>query len=188
LIKGMTDESKRYVSSVVKLDSDWVEQNFNENFLRCVRELPEKCKRTFIEIPAGDQDTEVKEDAKDKYVLSIPVRFQQPGDGRSCAPGSLASAMHYLGYNEMAVDVWTYGRMIVNDEVPGQIYRLLQSIVDRIFSGKSVSNIHAAFRQCYQPRKVEIGMPKNTFFASVTPESIYWVIITCDCLCRRIYF
>ena len=42
---GLTQASKSYVGTTVRLETDWVEENFSAEFLKCVRELPGKCKK-----------------------------------------------------------------------------------------------------------------------------------------------
>jgi len=121
---------KNNICSFVNLDSDWVDQNFEKNFIELVKEEAKKGNKRYKRLPAGCTRG-VRSDIH--HVDEAPIiMYEQLSGERSCVLKATGSALYYLGGKKMASDVfnrshqgeyWLYNLEYVKSVIKRERYR-----------------------------------------------------------------
>jgi hypothetical protein len=98
----------------LRLENDWVDENFEEDFLSSLKEEGQR-KRMFNKIPPGNARSEPAIVPDSLIDPAAPKICFHQDMNKTCVTDSLASALFFLGELGLAGDVHKYGRSITNN-------------------------------------------------------------------------
>jgi hypothetical protein len=117
---GYTNDTKEYIL----LTTEWVEKNFDHNFLIQVKNRSGD-NNAFVSIPPGDSRSHSK-----TIITGGPrIHYKQKEGERTCMVYAAASALHYLGWTNVAAWAYNQTKHYIND--PNAFHKFVQELRKR---------------------------------------------------------
>jgi len=130
---------------IVELHESWIVDNFSEDQIKYFREIAEDEYKHFCNLPVED----IIEVHPTMDISSNPIIRYKNDDNGICAFAAFASALHYLGYYDQALEIMTLSQK-ANEDCKIK-FNSLQSIIQLIDSKKTFKT----FRKKYQNKKIK---------------------------------
>ena len=141
-----------------RLENEWVTKHWDKKFLELVQNKA-NCNYKYVHVPIGNcHEVVPKED-----ISQNPLVFYTQRGENTCVFSSFASALHFNGYLDEAIEVFEFGRQFVNNQFE-YTYKAPQELVYFIQRNKK---IFKHFNRVFEVKKIRSShnliLNKNDF-------------------------
>lgn len=152
------------------LEIDWLEENFDEEFLELVKKKSKRDRRKYIKLPIGKAKPLSSPQCN---VRNPKMKYLQNGKD-NCVFASMASALYYMNYTNLANLIWMFSEEFAKTQYSNDTYGQVLSTANlRIGKFKDV-----AFNKKYQ--LIRIRSPDKFDLietAKMNPNILYHVVL-----------
>ncbi len=157
----------------IVLEREWVLENFSEKFIQLVKDKAEQEHDKFVKLPIG-KATPVT--LSPKCIHGNPkVMYLQNGKD-NCVFASMASALSYMGFVDLAYKVFMFGNSFMENDYYKH-YDKSMGILQR-----QISNFQCyKFNRLYQVQRIKHASQFNLLkVATTNPKHLYHVVLRGD--------
>jgi hypothetical protein len=141
---------RTYVNGVEKfkhvvLENEWVEKSFEKEVLKTVRQVGESNKNRYVKLPIGKGKKIVCNEVSSKYPEMV---YKQYNDN-TCVFVSIANALHYLQFEDVALQIDDEKRKVMKKSYRENFERLMEYVANFLNT-----LCYETFRKTYTVKKI----------------------------------